>query len=164
MWHTEYDYTAQKMKFSIKDFFSKCDQIRSFLRMWPHLLKKSLMENFIFCAVLSLAESSWTYFVLLVSFYTPWKHQKNWFSDVFREYRRTQARWNGLTVTACVTEWLRLGMFRSFKCQTGEFSVFCIIITPFIIINITQLPVLFCNCPLLKDISFNTKCLLVWCD
>ena len=30
--------TAQKMKFSIKDFFSKCDI-------------KSLMENFIFCAV-----------------------------------------------------------------------------------------------------------------
>ena len=24
---------AQKMKFSIKDFFSKCDQIRSFLRI-----------------------------------------------------------------------------------------------------------------------------------
>ena len=43
-------YTAQKMKFSIKDFFSKCDQIRSFLQIWSHLLKKSLMENFIFCA------------------------------------------------------------------------------------------------------------------
>ena len=42
---------AQKMKFSIKDFFSKCDQIRSFLRIWLHLLKKSLIENFIFCAV-----------------------------------------------------------------------------------------------------------------
>ena len=27
------------------DFFSKCDQIRSFLRIWSHLLKKSLMEN-----------------------------------------------------------------------------------------------------------------------
>ena len=39
------------MKFSIKDFFGKCDQIRSFLRIWSHLLKKSLMENFIFCAV-----------------------------------------------------------------------------------------------------------------
>ena len=25
--------TAQKMKFSIKDFFNKCDQIRSFLRI-----------------------------------------------------------------------------------------------------------------------------------
>ena len=37
------------MKFSIKDFFSKCDQIRSFLRIWSHLLKKYLMENFIFC-------------------------------------------------------------------------------------------------------------------
>ena len=38
------------MKFSIKDFFSKCDQIRSFLR--THLLKKSLMEYFTFRAVL----------------------------------------------------------------------------------------------------------------
>ena len=38
--------TAQKMK----DFFSKCDQNRSFLRIWSHLLKKSFMENF-FCAV-----------------------------------------------------------------------------------------------------------------
>ena len=37
--------TVQKMKFSIKDFFSKCGQIRSFLRIWSHLLKKSLMEN-----------------------------------------------------------------------------------------------------------------------
>ena len=40
--------TAQKMKFSIKDFFSKCDQIRKKLRIWSHLLKKSLMDNFIF--------------------------------------------------------------------------------------------------------------------
>ena len=44
-------FTAEKLKFSIKDFFSKCDQIRSFQRIWPHLLKKSLMENFDFCAV-----------------------------------------------------------------------------------------------------------------
>ena len=36
------------MKFSIKSFFSKCDQIRSFLRIWSHLLKKSLTENFFF--------------------------------------------------------------------------------------------------------------------
>ena len=41
----------EKKKFSIKDFFSKCDQICSFLRIWSHLLEKSLMENFIFCAV-----------------------------------------------------------------------------------------------------------------
>ena len=43
--------TTQKMKFSIKDFFSKCDQIRSFMRIWSHLLKESLMENLIFCVV-----------------------------------------------------------------------------------------------------------------
>ena len=36
------------MKFSIKDFLSKCDQIRSFLWIWSHLLKKSLMENITF--------------------------------------------------------------------------------------------------------------------
>ena len=50
---TELD-TAQKMKFSNKKFFSKCYQIRSFLRIWTHLLKKSLMENFIFCAVIHI--------------------------------------------------------------------------------------------------------------
>ena len=38
--------TAQKMKFSIKDFFRK-------LRTWSHLLEKFLMENFIFCAAIS---------------------------------------------------------------------------------------------------------------
>ena len=37
-------YIGQKMEFSIKNFFSK----------WSHLLKKSLMENFIFCAVIPL--------------------------------------------------------------------------------------------------------------
>ena len=42
---------AQKMKFSIKDFFSKCHQIHRKLRIWSHLLKKSLMENFNFYAV-----------------------------------------------------------------------------------------------------------------
>ena len=36
------EHNGQNMKLSIKDFFSKCDQIR---------LKKSLMKNFIFCAV-----------------------------------------------------------------------------------------------------------------
>ena len=40
------------MKFDIKDFNSICDQICQKLRIWSHLLKKSLMENFIFCAVI----------------------------------------------------------------------------------------------------------------
>ena len=92
-WHT-----AHKMKFSIKDFFNKCDQIHrklrlvfrrffdiradlgkknlsSFLpstdwrnptilvyrklRIWSHLLKKSLMRNFIFCAVARLSFNVW---------------------------------------------------------------------------------------------------------
>ena len=44
--------TAQKMKFSIKDFFINCEQIRRKLLIWSHLLEKSLMENFIFRAVI----------------------------------------------------------------------------------------------------------------
>ena len=47
-------FTAQKMKFFIKDFLSNCDQICRKLRrlwIWSHFLKKSLMEKFIFCAV-----------------------------------------------------------------------------------------------------------------
>ena len=50
------------MKFYIKDFFSKCDQILSFLGIW--LLKKSLMENFSFCAV---HQRQWKGFFLNVS-------------------------------------------------------------------------------------------------
>ena len=45
------DLHCTKKKFSIKGFFSKCDQIRRKLPIWSHLLKKSLMENLIFCAV-----------------------------------------------------------------------------------------------------------------
>ena len=36
------------MKFSIKDYFNKCDQIGSFIQIWSHLLKKSLTEKAIF--------------------------------------------------------------------------------------------------------------------
>ena len=42
-WHIAIN-TTQKMKFSIKDFFRK-------LRIRSHLLKKSLVEKLLFCAV-----------------------------------------------------------------------------------------------------------------
>ena len=34
------------MKFSIKDFFSKCDKIQRKLPIWSHLLNKSLIKNY----------------------------------------------------------------------------------------------------------------------
>ena len=40
--------SAQKLQNLIQDFFSKCVQIRSFLRIWSQSLQKSFMENFIF--------------------------------------------------------------------------------------------------------------------
>ena len=51
LWFNSCCFHCTKMKFSIKDFFSKREQIRSFLQIWLHLLRKSWMENFIFCAV-----------------------------------------------------------------------------------------------------------------
>ena len=39
------EFAAQKMKFSLKDFFSRK------LRIWSRLLKKTLMEKFTFCAL-----------------------------------------------------------------------------------------------------------------
>ena len=47
-------YQGVICRVSFQDFFSKCDQIRRFLRIWSHLLKKPSMEDFIFCAVTSL--------------------------------------------------------------------------------------------------------------
>ena len=48
----DFVHTAQKMKFSIKNFFCNCDKICRKLRIWSHLLEKSLTENFIFCDIL----------------------------------------------------------------------------------------------------------------
>ena len=50
--YRKYVNTAKKKKtFLFKDFFSKCDQICSKLRIWSYLFKKSFIENSIFCAV-----------------------------------------------------------------------------------------------------------------
>ena len=54
------------MKFFIEDFFSECFQIIRFLRIWSYLLKKSLLENFIFCA-LKITQISEKGYDLLVS-------------------------------------------------------------------------------------------------
>ena len=61
------DITTQKMKFSIKDFFSKCDQIRRKLPIWSYLLKKCLMENFIFCAVYATSRVTRNFLSCLIS-------------------------------------------------------------------------------------------------
>ena len=48
-------YTAQKTKSSIKDFFSRYGQIPRFLRIWSHLLNKSLIKTLLFmkCCILT---------------------------------------------------------------------------------------------------------------
>ena len=62
-WQRGYIILHKKMKFSIKDFFSKGYQIRRILRNWSHLLKKPLMENFIFlCSIIHWSYSFKTTF------------------------------------------------------------------------------------------------------
>ena len=46
-WKMKLDTQDKKMKFSVGDFWSKCDQVRGKLRIWSYLLKKFLMENFV---------------------------------------------------------------------------------------------------------------------
>ena len=75
-------YNILAIASSIKDFLSKFDKIRSFLPIWAHLLNKSLMENFIFCAVWPfpwLPEFYWnkhfsmtfivTIFIIIIAFF-----------------------------------------------------------------------------------------------
>ena len=74
-------FTAKKKKFSIKNLFSKCDEIRRKLRIWSHLPKKSLLENFIFCAVFAMyygdmkdltGTFSFGFFIITKKFITLW--------------------------------------------------------------------------------------------
>ena len=83
--------TAQKMQFSIRDFFSKCDQIRSFLRIWKHLLKKSLMENFIFCVVHN--SSQWEYPGFLYLLQNVFK-ERNWRGKSFVNGEKSRILWH----------------------------------------------------------------------
>ena len=46
--------------FTDKDFFCKYDQICRKLRIWSYLLKKFLMENFIFCSVIGKLCYKWS--------------------------------------------------------------------------------------------------------
>ena len=81
------------MKFSIKDFFGKCDQIRKKLRIWSHLPKKSFMVNFIifvqwYLELVTSTEAmevkySFISSLLSISLSTPYKTSSgNWKSNV----------------------------------------------------------------------------------
>ena len=70
-------FHCMKNDFSFKDFFSKCDQIHSFQRIWSHLLKKPLMENFIFYAVFLVCFCVFEicFCVTLTLFYSVWQNK-----------------------------------------------------------------------------------------
>ena len=55
------------MKFSVKDFFGKYEQICSFLQIWSDLLIKFSSEKLIFCAVTMTT-------LYLNNFFETWKN------------------------------------------------------------------------------------------
>ena len=86
------------MKFSIKDFFSKCDEIRSFLLIWSHLLKKSLTENFISSGGLKTSENLW--------------FQKFWLENLLFSRNKEREYWlevdllsEGIAIRDCYKSW-----------------------------------------------------------
>ena len=57
------------MNFSINNLFSKCEHIRMKLRIYSHLLSKSLTEDFIFCvaSIIGLTNESRKFFLNLIA-------------------------------------------------------------------------------------------------
>ena len=53
----------------IMELFRKYDQIRSFLQIWSHLLKKSLMEVFVISCAMSCKEPEDCIFFYILSFF-----------------------------------------------------------------------------------------------
>ena len=99
----KYESTAQKLKFSVKDFFSKFDQIRSFLRIWSHLLKQFWTENFhFFCAVVSLAA---------LNSFRNLKSETHLLND---QVSKASSVNNGLAKTCLVADMLRNNLSRIF--------------------------------------------------
>ena len=86
----------------MRDYFRKCNQICRILRIWSHLLKKSLIENFIFCAVVfmptcnnplpKMTKIVMYRYVTLTRFYQ--KSSEVCFSHPWVKWRHLYNKWN----------------------------------------------------------------------
>ena len=60
---------AQKMKFFVKDFFSKCDQIRGLLRIWSHFTEDILNGKLHFLFSDVFFNHKWLHYINVVYFW-----------------------------------------------------------------------------------------------
>ena len=109
-------YHWAKMKFSIKNFFSKCDQMRRKLRNWSHLLRKPLIESFIFCAVCFLAREDSSRFAQKVM---KWRERNTCFSPE-NEIMVVRCCWTfqHLILYTKQETWIWNGWSRRFYCHS----------------------------------------------
>ena len=89
-------HTAPKMKFSDKDFFSKCDQIRSFLRIWSHLLKQSVIRKLLFflCSIIKAIRTCCAPVFFLLSL-------NEYLLEVYK------GPWQAFMIMLCLRKWLK---------------------------------------------------------
>ena len=115
------------MKFFIEDFFTKCEQIRRKMWIWSYLLQKSLMENFIFCAVIDFSfpkavnlSHAFLHGFLIISNFVKFYLQKkpnqipagNYMFKVNNINTRTRCEiCSKLTITTPGRHWRRSGVF-----------------------------------------------------
>ena len=92
-------FIEEEMKFSIKDFFSKCDQVCR-MRIWSHFMKKFLIENFIFCAVLLAISAKVSLYLFDSVLNKPLHcHPHSLLSSTFHEtFRKTSRKAQGMSV------------------------------------------------------------------
>ena len=100
-----------KMKLSLKDFFSKCEQIRSFLGLHSHLLKKT--SFFVEC------KRNHLYFIGSPSHPTRFREKYLWWSTIYVNLQAFLP--SNFTVYFLCTLYFKFIMYYNFPC-TLSFS------------------------------------------
>ena len=108
--------TVRKKKFFIEDFFSKFDRISPSMQIWSHLLKKFLMENFIFveCKNVIRGVKIWnntTNMACLVVFWKQEQRDVSLFPDLFCSNYKTIFQLNVLVISILSALYVRLTHF-----------------------------------------------------
>ena len=96
---------AQKMKFSITDFCSKCEQIRSFLRIWSHFTEE--IDNGTLYFLYSEPQ---------ISAFKAKLYRKSCFITIWSSRLQSSAA----VIQPCCNSWLLIAFFNWFRPRTYE--------------------------------------------
>ena len=109
----------KKLSFPLRTSSLNVTKIRRKLRIWSHLLEKSLMENFIFCAVWMAKANGKVHFFCsgLLSFYSFLDLKHPSCANLVQEFKIVSLSWNlvpGLFRICKIPWWCSFFCFRPF--------------------------------------------------